>query len=363
MKSKAQNIQLGFFGCLAAFLLVACQETTKLDKEFFIPVEHSNLYVRLVGNPEKPLIINLHGGPGAFSGFAHEFNRKHLEDDYLFAYLDQRGGGKSDVATDSTMLNMQQFVEDLDVVVDTLQHRFKGKNINLIGGSWGGTLGLLYMIEHQEKITSFACVSGKADGLAPIMALIEHERKLAKDFIKKSEDSAAINRYREILAKLKEIEESDFDQFFNDMNLLKHTFTKELGFNAYWANQEAKKAAAELGKDSAYYARAHYTKAEFAKAMEKYEFVNRVFRNTPAYNHLDIMDEIAVIKKPVLVMQGEYDYAIGVDQAAKIYNALKGVPKDKKQLKIIPDAAHNLNLEAEEVYYATIKSFFDKYNH
>lgn len=40
--------------------------------------------------------------------------------------------------------------------------------------------------------------------------------------------------------------------------------------------------------------------------MEKYEFVNRVFRNTPSYNHLNIIDEIAVIHKPVLVIQGEY---------------------------------------------------------
>lgn len=362
MKSKTQFLVLSFLLCIITLLSTSCQKRHKIDTDFFIPVEKSNLYVRLVGNADGPLIINLHGGPGAFSGFAHETYRKFLEDDYLIAYLDQRGGGKSDVVTDTTMLTMQQFVEDLDVVVDTLQNRYKGKTINLIGSSWGGTLGLLYLTKHQEKINSFACISGKADGLYPILALIQHERKLAKSFLEKSQDPEAKARYREILTKLKEIEESGFQQFFDDMNLIKHKFTKELGFNAYWANKKAQKKAINLGTDSAYFARAGYTKAEFDVTMEKYELVNRVFRNTPAYNHLSILDEIAVIQNPVLVLQGEYDYAIGLKQANMIYDALTGVPKHKKELHIIPSAAHNLNIEAPDQYFDIVKSFFDEYN-
>lgn len=343
-------------------LCLSCQNEYKIDTDFFIPIEKSNLYVRLVGNAKGPLIINLHGGPGAFSGFAHETYRKFLEDDYLIAYLDQRGGGKSDIVTDSTMLNMKQFVEDLDVVVDTLKGRYKDKAVNLIGSSWGGTLGLLYLIEYQGKINSFACVSGKADGVYPIKALIKHEQKIAKDLLENSEDSVEIRRLGEILTKLKEIDENDLDRFFNDMNLLKHKFPEELGFSAYWANQNAKETAEELGKDSAYFARAQYTKEMFDKAMKKFEFVNRVFRNTSAYNHLNIIDEIAVIEKPVLVLQGEYDYAIGIKQAYMIYDALTAVPKDRKELRIIPDAAHNLNLEAPNQYAEIVKSFFDKHN-
>src|SRR5690606_24774 len=100
-----------------------CQQENKIDSEFYIPVEKSKLYVRVIGNSNKPLLINLHGGPGAFSGFDHRFNKKYLEDNYLIAYLDQRGGGKSEASTDSTMLTMKQFVQDLDVVVDTLKSK------------------------------------------------------------------------------------------------------------------------------------------------------------------------------------------------------------------------------------------------
>src|SRR5690606_35186831 len=169
-------------------------------------------------------------------------------------------------------------------------------------------------------------------------------------------------RLQEILTKLNEIEDSGFRQFFKDMNLIKHTFTKELGFNAYWANKEAQKAATELATDTAYFKRAGYSMQAFETTMEKFEYVNRVFRNSPAYNHLNILDEISVIQKPVLVLQGEFDYAIGVDQARMIYDALTGVSKEHKRLIIIPDAAHNLNLEAPKQYTNAVKPFLDTYN-
>lgn len=364
MRTIARKLYLGIGLFFTITLLIACEEgtATSIDQEIFIPVDDSRLYFRLIGNADKPLIINLHGGPGAFSGFDHEFNRKHLEDNYLIAYLDQRGGGKSDQTTDSSKLTMEQFVKDLDAVVDTLQTKFKDKNINLIGSSWGGTLGLLYMIVHQEKINSFTCVSGKADGVYPIKALIQHEKKIATERLEKAQDPDAKKQYQNILTKLEEIENSDLDQFYNDMNLLKHKFPEQLGFNAYWANLKAKEMASSLGDDSAYYTRANYTKPEFDEAMKKYEFVNRVFRNTYAYNHLNIIDEISVIRKPVMVVQGEYDYAIGIEQAQMIYNALTGVPRSEKELMIIPNAAHNLNIEAEETYFQSIQSFLKKHN-
>jgi len=80
-------------------------------------------------------LLNLHGGPGAFSGFDHIINKEYLEDDYLLAYLDQRGGGKSDNCPDSALLTMEQFIKDVDVVADSLQNRFKNRDINIIGSS------------------------------------------------------------------------------------------------------------------------------------------------------------------------------------------------------------------------------------
>ncbi len=147
-------------------IFYSCEErVSEIDEEIYIPVKESNLYVRLVGNPNKPIIIDLHGGPGGHAGFNHEFYRNYLEKDYLVAYLDQRGCGKSDSIKNTSLLTMEQYVEDLDVVVDALTKRYHNSKINLFGSSWSGTYGLLYLIDHQEKINAYTCASGKANSV------------------------------------------------------------------------------------------------------------------------------------------------------------------------------------------------------
>lgn len=348
------SLTLIFFSC--------GEKVTEIDEEFHIPVKESNLYVRLVGNPNKPIIIDLHGGPGAFSGFNHEFYRHYLEDDYLVAYLDQRGSGKSDVCENIDLLTMYQFVKDLDAVVDVLQNKFKNQKINLLGASWGGTYGLLYLISHQEKVNSFACISGIGNKVYQHNSLIEYEEKLAKELLEKSNNEEDIKRYEDIIKKLSEIKKSEFNQFFDDMNLIKHKFPKELGFSAYWANPEVEKKIGEILKDTAVFKRAKYTQKILEKSLEKYEFVNEIFHIKQEYNVLDITDKIGEIKTPMLVLQGGLDYNIGIKQADIIYNSLTSVAEENKELVIIPNAAHNLTIEAPEEFFGSVKSFFDKHN-
>lgn len=307
-------------------------------------------------------IIDLHGGPGGNSGFNHEFYRNYLEEDYLVAYLDQWGCGKSDSIKDTSLLTMQQYIEDLDAVVDALKDKHQNKKINLFGSSWGGTYGLLYLIKHQEKITAFACASGKANSVYQNIALIEHEEKLAAELEQKSDNEEEKKRYREILTKLSQIKNSGFEDFYKNMTLIKHKFPKELGFNPYWRNPEDLEKVKATIDDSTVFERANYTVKLMTEVMEKGEIVNKAFRNTPAYNNLNIIDDLSKITKPLLVIQGEYDYVIGLKQANMIYGALKNVPEDKKELVIIPDVAHNLTIEAPDAYFGSVKSFFDKHN-
>lgn len=348
---------------IPTLLFYSCkEEINKIDEEFYIPVEQSNLYVRLVGNPNKPIIIDLHGGPGGNSGFNHEFYRNYLEKDYLIAYLDQRGCGKSDSIKNISLLTMEQYIEDLDVVVDALTKRYHNKNINLFGSSWGGTYGLLYLMTHQEKITAYVCASGKANSVYQNNSLIEHEVKLATELKEKSNNENEKKRYGEILTKLSEIKNSGFEDFYENVHLIKFKFPKELGFNPYWKNLEDLEKVKAIRGDSTIFERANYTLKLMEEVMEKGEVVNKAFRNTQAYNNLNIIDDIANIKIPVLVIQGEYDYVVGLKQANMIYYALKNVPKNKKELVIIPNVAHNLTIEAPEAYFGSVKSFFDKHN-
>lgn len=351
------------FSCLLPLTSEAQNKgkSQEIDIEFFIAAENTNLYTRIIGNPNKPIIIALHGGPGAFS-LEHEFFRNVLEKDYLLVYFDQRGSGKSDEFRERSMLTTQQFVKDLDVVVDVIKNKYPNQKINLLGTSWGATYGLLYLIKHQEKINSFISSSGFVDSPQRNFSLIKHERQLAKDLLATSTDPEKKKRYEYILAKLDEIEKKGFKEFFADMEILRFEFPKDLGFDVYWARPEMKVKKDELLNDPEFFTRANYSPEELESAMEKMEFVNAVFMNTEAYNNLNITSEMSVIKKPVLVLQGEFDYAIGVDQGKTIYNALKNVPKKDKELFYIKNASHNTPFEAPEEYYGAMKAFFKKYN-
>lgn len=336
-------------------------QNEQIDTEFFIPIEKTNLYTRVVGNPEKPIIITLHGGPGAFN-VDHEFYRNVFEKDYLMVYFDQRGSGKSDEFRDKTMLTTDQFVKDLDNVVDFIKAKYPNKKINLLGSSWGGMYGFLYLIKHQEKINSFISNSGSANLRHNSLALIKHEKQLANKLLTKTNDSAKIKRYKEILQKLAIIEKSDFKSFYADMNTIRFEFPKDLGFDVYWAQPEKKSKIEAILKDPDFYTRNKYTPELLEKVMAKFEYVNEVFHGQEAYNNLNILNELSVIKTPILVIQGDLDYAIGIESGNMIYKALKNVPKKDKELVYVKNASHNLPAEETEQLYQALTSFFKKHN-
>lgn len=336
-------------------------QNEQIDSEFFIPIEKTNLYTRVAGNADKPIIITLHGGPGAFN-VDHEFYRNVFEKDYLMVYFDQRGSGKSDEFKDKTMLTTDQFVKDLDKVVDYIKNKYPNKKINLIGSSWGGMYGFLYLIKHQEKINSFISNSGSANLRHNSLALIKHEKQLANKLIKNTSDTTKINRYKEILKKLDVIENSGFKSFYADMNTIRFEFPKDLGFDVYWAQPEKKSKIEAILKDPGFYTRNKYTPELLEKVMAKFEYVNEVFHGQEAYNNLNILNELAGIKTPILVIQGDLDYAIGIESGKMIYNALKNVPKKDKELVYIKNASHNLPAEEPEQLYQSLTNFFKKHN-
>ena len=95
---------------------------------------------------------------------------------------------------------------------------------------------------------------------------------------------------------------------------------------------------------------------------EKAEIVNRAFRNNSEYNNINIEEELALIKVPTVVIQGDLDHVVGIGHAEKIYTALTGLPGDKKELHIIPETGHCPAIEAHVKLSDILVSFFYKQN-
>ncbi len=114
------------------------------------------LLIRGVDTVQQPVLLFLHGGPGASeTAMLRKYNAE-LEQHFTVVYWDQRGTAKSyskDIPEAS--MNLAQFLSDADELTDYLRHRFKQNKIFLVGHSWGTVLGIELVKRHPEKYHAY----------------------------------------------------------------------------------------------------------------------------------------------------------------------------------------------------------------
>ncbi|MBP1929174.1 pimeloyl-ACP methyl ester carboxylesterase [Methanolinea mesophila] len=104
----------------------------------------------------NPPLVFLHGGPGftETSLFRH-FNAP-LEKIFTVVCWDQRGAGKSfDPTIPRSSMNVEQFISDLDELVEAVRTRTGQDRVALFGHSWGSALGVLYSARFPEKVSAY----------------------------------------------------------------------------------------------------------------------------------------------------------------------------------------------------------------
>jgi pimeloyl-ACP methyl ester carboxylesterase len=108
-------------------------------------------------NVQNPPLVMLHGGPGmSETAFFRRFNAA-LEKHFTVVYWDQRGTGKSfDRRIPVETMTLEQFLTDLDELIDVLHLRLGKRKVVLFGHSWGSALGVLYAAHHPEKVSAYA---------------------------------------------------------------------------------------------------------------------------------------------------------------------------------------------------------------
>jgi len=104
----------------------------------------------------NPPLILLHGGPGfSETHFFRHFNAP-LETDFTVVYWDQRGSGKSfESKIPRASMTVEQFIADLDELVDAVCTRVGKTKVAIFGHSWGSALGVLYAARFPEKVAAY----------------------------------------------------------------------------------------------------------------------------------------------------------------------------------------------------------------
>jgi pimeloyl-ACP methyl ester carboxylesterase len=104
----------------------------------------------------NPPLILLHGGPGFTETRLFRHFNAPLENRFTVVYWDQRGAGKSfERQIPRSSMTVEQFIADLDELVDAVCKRVGKNEVAIFGHSWGSALGVLYAARFPEKVAAY----------------------------------------------------------------------------------------------------------------------------------------------------------------------------------------------------------------
>jgi pimeloyl-ACP methyl ester carboxylesterase len=143
----------------------------------------------------NPLLIWLHGGPGFPEMRLFRYFNAPIEKNFVVVYWEQRGTGKSfDRNIPDSSMTVEQFIADLDELVDEMRKRFGKDKVAIYGHSWGSALGVLYAARFPEKVIAY--VGAGQVGNWPASEVICYEFTLTE--AKRRGNSKALQELRAI---------------------------------------------------------------------------------------------------------------------------------------------------------------------
>ena len=126
---------------------MACKSNPNLSSgEGYIEVTGGKVWYQIIGEGNATPMLLLHGGPGGTSKSMYNF--APLSKDRPLIIFDQLGSGRSDHHSDTTLMTVDSFVEQLEELKNAL-----GLNkYYLYGHSWGTMLAMAYYLEYPKGI-------------------------------------------------------------------------------------------------------------------------------------------------------------------------------------------------------------------
>lgn len=131
-----------------------------------IEMNGSRFHLETFGAPSNPVIVFLHGGPGAdyrsMLRLAGRYDGYSLADEYHLVYWDQRGAGLSK-RHDKDVLTIDVYVNDLNTLVGRYA---SGRKVFLVGESWGGMFATRYINQYPDRVAGAVLIEpGPLDGV------------------------------------------------------------------------------------------------------------------------------------------------------------------------------------------------------
>lgn len=147
-----------------------------------------NVWTKRFGNNPTIKLLLLNGGPGATHEYFECFENFLPAEGIEFIYYDQLGCGNSDDPKDTSMWDLNRFVEEVEQVRVALN--LDKNNFFLLGHSWGGILAMQYALKYQANLKGLI--------ISNMMSSCPDYEKYAEDVLAKQFDPKVLDTIRDI---------------------------------------------------------------------------------------------------------------------------------------------------------------------
>lgn len=312
---------------------LGCRGTEPARWSGRVPAGDASLYMLVRGaRCDAPVLLWLHGGPGGAERPLFRLYDRDLEDQFVVAYWDQRGAGRSwDREADPAKLTIDQMLADTDAVVDTLRGAYGDEGVALVGHSWGAALALLYAARHPETVAAMVAVN-------PLIAPTESQRAQLR-FLR---EMAEQNDETELLRELARIGPPPFSG--PDALHVEELVGRYGGV----FHQAPNLALATLSA----VVRGFVSPSEIVRIIRANEATLAAMADDLA--DLDLRDQIKTLDVPVLFLLGSHDRVLdpGIAQAF-----LEELDAPHRRAIWFSGSAHNVPFEEPARFVEVVKAF------
>jgi proline iminopeptidase len=285
------------------------------SNEYFLDFDNSRIWCKSIGSTKETTILLLHGGPGAPSYYLNSLTP--LSNKFNVVFFDQLGCGKSPAEIDTKKINIDYFVSQVDLVINSV----KKDKVVLYGQSWGALLALEYYNKFPDKVEKLILSSP----LISTKKWIDDANKLIKTLP---------SLMQEIIRK--SIETQNFNTT-DYQNVVNHFYENFVARKLPWSEDISR------------------TFAEFGSEIYNYMWGPCEFISNGYLQKYDRTDLLEIINIPTLFICGEYDEIL--PETISHYNSLV----KNSVLSINSGSAHLTMQDNPESDIQAILNFLENY--
>jgi pimeloyl-ACP methyl ester carboxylesterase len=297
-------------------------------------------------NPDNPVVLYVHGGPGTpmlqFISFLEKANAEHLEKYFTICYWDQRGSGMTYTKnTDPATMTLNQMIEDTREVTEYLKQRFGQNKIYIMGHSWGSYLGVKTIEKYPENYLAYI-------GIGQVTNQAESER-LAYDYMlsraKKEHDQDVMNALEKYTA----------DSYLENLSMLGESLKLRTNTLIKYGVAHLHQFPKGIKTFNEAILKALFTFKGYTIKEKINWFLGADFSMIHLWPIIfkDTLFESSIkFEIPFYIMQGNFDYQVS-QVLAKQY--LETIDAPKKAYFAFADSAHSPNMEEPEKFIAVFK--------